>query len=1254
MTVPRRSVEQAAYDCLSGGGDMGALMRATDWSQTPFGPVEAWPQSLRTAVSIMLESRFAMVVAWGPEFRFFYNDRYRPVLGAKHPALGKAGADIFPEVWPIVGPEFERVRRGEAFAIDDWYLPLERNGYPENCWFTLSYSPIRDETGGVGGLLAVVAETTGRVDSERRLATLRDLAQSAATVTSDIDACTNAATILERNQIDVPFALFYLTDAGGAVARLVSAMGIPLTHPAAAPELILGAEEQAWPCNAALTHGRQEIAGALAARFEPPLSGGPYPEPAHTAVVLPLSRPGADRPYGAVVAGVSPRRALDEAYLTFFTLAAEHIATAIANTRAFEEERRRAERLADLDRAKTAFFSNVSHEFRTPLTLMLGPVEELLADGDLSAAHREALTLTHRNALRLRKLVNTLLDFSRIEAGRIEAVYEPVDLAEYTTELSSAFRAAIDKAGVRFIVDCEPIADPVYLDREMWEKIVLNLISNAFKFTFEGEIRVTTRRAGDHATLEVRDTGSGIPADQVAHVFERFHRVEATKGRTHEGTGIGLALVHELVKLHGGTIQVESVLGAGTAFTISVPLGHGHLPAAQVARARSLPSTGVGADAFVEEALRWLPEAPASPVAEVARDDRTTILVADDNADMRAYIRHLLGGRWRVELVSNGLEALNFLRSHHADLVIADVMMPTLDGFGLLREIRADAGTRDTRVLMLSARAGEESRIEGLRAGANDYLVKPFSSRELMARVEAQLLRAEVDAIAEAHDRKLSTIFTHAPVAIALLKGPQHVFQFANESYAQLVAHRPLAGRTVREAFPEFEQQGIYELLDTVYSTGTPFLADSMRVRLNRGPAGAAEDAFLRFIYQPIPDAAGGVEGIAIIATDVTDLANARRAAEAANRAKDEFLAMLGHELRNPLAPILTALQLMSLRDGAGALGKERAVIDRQVRHLMRLVDDLLDVSRIARGKVELALEHVELAEIVARAIEMASPLLEERRHNLSVRIPRRGMVVHADAGRLSQVVQNLLTNAAKYTEAQGRIEVEASRHGGTLELHVSDNGIGISAEMLANVFEVFVQGRQAIDRSQGGLGLGLTIVRKMVELHGGSVEARSDGVGRGSVFIVRLPAAQASASVKAHRRPSRPKVQDRAIRVLVVDDNHDALSMLGDALRTFGYDVRTAGDGPSALAKAEQFQPQVALLDLGLPVMDGYEVAERLRTLAAPPLTIAVTGYGQDADRTRSEASGFAAHFVKPVDLEELRNTLERLFTHSSSSASA
>ena len=1248
MLRSQRSSDQAAHDCLSGGGEMGALMRATDWSQTPFGPVETWPQSLRTAVSIMLESRFAMVVAWGPDFRFLYNDRYRPVLGSKHSALGKACRDIFPEVWPVIGPEFERVRRGEAFAIDDWYLPLERNGYPENCWFTLSYSPIRDESGGVGGLLAVVAETTGRVDSERRMATLRDLAQAAATVTSDVQACVNAAAVFEQNGIDVPFALFYLTDPGGRAARLVATTGIAPDHPAAAPSLAIDPGEHVWPCTAALTIGQQEIARDLAVRFGWPLPGGPYPESAHTALILPLYRPGTDRPYGIIVAGVSPRRELDDAYRTFFALAAEHIAAAIANARAFEEERRRAETLAELDRAKTVFFSNVSHEFRTPLTLMLGPVEELLADADLAQPHRDALTLTHRNALRLRKLVNTLLDFSRIEAGRIEAAYEPVDLAEYTTELASVFRAAVDKAGMAYRVDCERIGEPVYVDREMWEKIVLNLVSNAFKFTLDGEIHVTLRRTPTHATLEVRDTGSGIPAGELSHIFERFHRADATHGRTHEGTGIGLALVQELVKLHGGTIEVASTVGAGSAFTVRIPLGSGHLPADRIASPRALVANALGAESFVEEALRWLPEAPGTRPIEAA--DRTKcILVADDNADMRAYIKRLLGGRWHVEVVGNGAEALAFLRDRHADLVITDVMMPALDGFGLLRELRAASQTRDVPVLLLSARAGEESRIEGLQAGANDYLVKPFSARELVARVEAQLLRAEVHAVEESHNRRLATIFTHAPVAIAILKGPQHVFEFANESYLQLVGRRHVIGRTAREVFPELQHQGIYELLDSVYATGTPFLSDSLRHQMHRGPEGALEEVYFKFVYQPMPDAAGGIEGIAIVATEVTEVANARRDAEAANRAKDEFLAMLGHELRNPLAPILTALQLMSLRDGADATRKERAVIDRQVRHLVRLVDDLLDVSRIARGKIELSRGYVELSSVVAQAVEMASPLLEERRHNLHLRIPRTGLIVHGDQTRLSQVVQNLLTNAAKYTEPGGRIEVEASRHGKIIELHVRDNGIGISAEMLPTVFDLFVQSRQAVDRSQGGLGLGLTIVRTMVELHGGSVEARSDGVGHGSAFVIRLPAAQASAPPKVQRRSARRAARGPAIRALIVDDNHDAAAMLADALKTFGYEVRTAADGPAAIALAAQFQPQVALLDLGLPVMDGYEVSERMQTLSTPIVTVAVTGYGQEADRSRSAAAGFAAHFVKPVDIDELKATLDGLLTPAS-----
>jgi PAS domain S-box-containing protein len=1232
---------------------MGALMRAIRWDNTPFGAVEHWPQSLRTAVSIMLESPFAMVVAWGPDFRFFYNDRYQPILGSKHPeALGRAGADIFPEVWAVVGPEFERVRRGESFAIDDWYLPLRRNGYPENFWFTLSYSPIRDETGGVGGLLAVVADTTGRVDSERRLGTLRDLAQSAANVKTDIDACTSAASIVERNPIDVPFALFYLSDPDGRQLRLVSTVGVAADHPAAAPTLAMETGNSTWPSAAALATGILETAGHLDVRFDRPLPGGPYPEPSTRAVVLPLVRRGAERPYGVVIAGVSPRRELDDAYRTFFTLASEHVATAIANARAFEEERRRAQQLAELDRAKTAFFSNVSHEFRTPLTLMLGPVEEMLADGDLAPDYRDALTMTHRNGLRLRKLVNTLLDFSRIEAGRIEATYEAVDLAEFTAELASVFRAAVDKAGLRYAIDCEDIGEPVYVDRDMWEKVVLNLISNAFKFTLSGEIGVGVRRNGSQATVVVRDTGSGIPASDLPHIFERFHRVEGTQGRTHEGTGIGLALVQELVALHGGWIDVDSTVGAGTSVSVHIPLGHAHLPADRIASSRSLASTAVGADAFVEEALRWVPDVPPESAA-VERFGSQCILLADDNADMRAYIRRLLGGRWRVEVVGNGEEALAFLRHQPPDLVIADVMMPVVDGFALLREMRARAELREIPVLMLSARAGDEARMEGVQAGADDYLVKPFSARELITRVEAQLLRAEVRAIEASHTRRLTTIFQHAPVAIAILKGPRHVFEFANDSYLEIAGRPSVIGKTVRDVFPELEDQGIYELLDSVYADGKPFIADSLRVRMRRRGGDTFEDVFFKFVYQPMPGPSGESEGIAIVATEVTELANARRDAEAASRAKDEFLAMLGHELRNPLAPILTALQLMSIRDTADATIKERAVIDRQVRHLMRLVDDLLDVSRIARGKIELARDTVELSKVVAQAVEMASPLLEERRHNLVLNVPRGGLSIHADATRLSQVIQNLLTNAAKYTEAGGQIEIQARRDEGRIEFSVKDNGVGIAADMLPTVFDLFVQGRQSLDRSKGGLGLGLTLVRTLVALHGGTVEARSEGIGRGSQFIVRLPAyAPAAPATPPRREVGRRSTETHGRRLLVVDDNRDAAVMLAEAMHSFGYEIRVASDGPAALETAARFNPHAVLLDLGLPVMDGYEVAGRLRGAGVSVPLIAVTGYGQETDRVRSQAAGFVAHFVKPVDLDVLKDSLERLLAGAGAQA--
>jgi signal transduction histidine kinase len=343
------------------------------------------------------------------------------------------------------------------------------------------------------------------------------------------------------------------------------------------------------------------------------------------------------------------------------------------NARAYEEERMRAEELAALDRAKTPFFSNVSHEFRTPLTLMLGPLEDALGTA-LTPAQREQLTVAHRNSLRLVRLVNTLLDFSRIEAGRVEAVYEPADLPALTVDLASSFRSAVEKAGLKLTVDCPPLAEPVYIDREMWEKIVLNLMSNAFKFTLNGEITVALRQGEGRVELQVRDTGTGIPLADLPHIFERFHRVRGARARTYEGTGIGLALVNELVKLHGGSIAVESEVDRGTVFAVAIPRGSAHLPADRIGAARTMSYTGLGVAPYVEEAMRWLPEEILSETVVAApsplKKDSAHVLLADDNADMRDYVPRLLEQRWTVTAVGDGQAALDAARSRHPDLVL--------------------------------------------------------------------------------------------------------------------------------------------------------------------------------------------------------------------------------------------------------------------------------------------------------------------------------------------------------------------------------------------------------------------------------------------------------------------------------------------------------------------------------------------------------------------------------------------------------
>lgn len=398
------------------------------------------------------------------------------------------------------------------------------------------------------------------------------------------------------------------------------------------------------------------------------------------------------------------------------------------------------QRLSELDKAKTDFFNNVSHEFRTPLTLILGPLEAILADnGELRPALRERLELIYDNATRLLKLVNMLLDFTRIEAGRTTASFSPTDLASFTRELAGIFESTITKAGVSLKIDCAPLSEPAFVDRDMWEKIVLNLLSNAFKFTFQGEISIALRETAESFELIVKDTGVGIPKRELPRIFERFYRVSGTKSRSHEGTGIGLSFVKELVQLHGGTIAVNSVENIGSTFVVTLPKGNAHLPAtAPHSDAQDRGAASKKRSAFVQEAMAWLRN-DERPAVQKEDGNRPRILLADDNADLRHYVGGLLAPHFSVEAVADGLAALVAATERKPDLVLSDVMMPELDGIGLLRALRADARTRDVPVILLSARAGTDASSEGLEAGADDYLIKPFSSQELLARVRTHL-----------------------------------------------------------------------------------------------------------------------------------------------------------------------------------------------------------------------------------------------------------------------------------------------------------------------------------------------------------------------------------------------------------------------------------------------------------------------------------------------------------------------------------
>jgi signal transduction histidine kinase len=1093
--------------------NVGELVARFDWARTPLGPGSEWPDSLKAPVRILLTSGFPMWMAWGPELTMLYNDGYaQTTLGKKHPwALGRPVSEVWHEIWNDIGPLVHRVMETEEACWEEKLpLTLERNGYPEETYHTFSYSPLAGPDGRVSGLLCVVIEDTVRVLGERQLGALSKLAAELAGAITQEDVYAGIERGVDGEK-DLPCTLTYLFDDTGKELRLVAKTGFEADHPAACLIMNIDSKPAPWPIHELLESNRAITVENLSIYF-PDLPPGCWDQPPSRARLVPIARTGQEKPAGVFITALNPYRQLDASYAGFLDLVAGQIAASITNARAYDEERKRAEGLAELDRAKTTFFSNVSHELRTPLTLILGPIEDALTGQTAPSA--ESMEMLHRNALRLLKLVNGLLDFVRIEVGRLRATYEATDLSQLTAQLASVFRSAMERAGLKLIVDCPPLPEPVYVDREMWEKIVLNLLSNALKSTFEGEIRVTLQSTGTGAQLSVTDTGTGISKDELPHLFQRFRRIEGAPRRSHEGSGIGLALVQELVEMHGGSIRAESVLGEGSTFSVTLPFGHAHLSRGQVVtdRGNSFALQG-SALAYVQEAMGWLPgrdrlkgevtpagEGPQGTSEPETAEEKPVILVVDDNADMREYLISLLGWRFKIVSAANGRRAMEQVERERPDLILTDMMMPELDGFGLLAALRNDPATQTIPVILLSARAGEESRIEGIGAGADDYLTKPFSARELVARVEAQLKMARLrrDAVEQeaALNRELNRTRQFAWEALEHIPEVFYIFDkefrftYINAAGAEIEARlgKPLMGEVLWELLPELVGTIVETCFRKAMEERTPEEFEYYYEPL---------DTWFQYRVYPLPD-----EGIIMYAQNTTEKRKSEQALRRSEQlgAAGRLAASIAHEINNPLEAVTNLLFLAKMDQAMPS--NSRTLLEMADKELQRLSHIAARSLKFYRQRT--APTSTSMEELLESVIFFHETTIKSRSIDLDRRY-RKAPLVFCYPGEVQQVVTNLLGNALDAVEPRGRMVVgvrPAHDRGGRegVVVTVADNGCGMSEDMLERLFQPF-----ATTKGEEGTGLGLWVSKGILDKHRARIAVRSKQ-GYGTVFRFFIP----------------------------------------------------------------------------------------------------------------------------------------------------
>lgn len=1118
MTDPS---EQTALEFLAGGGEMGRRIREFDWSATELGSPGGWPQSLRTCIRIMLSSKQPIWIGWGPNLLKFYNDAYIDIVRGKHPhALGDPASVVWKDIWKEIEPMLSRaMQRDEGTYVESRLLIMVRSGFPEETYYTFSYTPVLGDDGRPAGIICYNTADTERILSERALKTMQQL-DTLGEKKREEEVFAQVGRALSANVLDFPFAVLYKISEDGERADLVATSGVEGTDSRLDAQIRLSEDAGRYVHFARAVQDNKATEALNRGQWEDLARGGWDVAPKYVAY-LPIQSASRKFPLALLAVGLNPYRKLDEAYRNFLQQIADRIALGLGNVMAYEEEQRRLRALEELDKAKTLFFTNISHEFRTPLMLMLGPLEELLRHNapEWSEAEKAKVEVTHRNALRLLKLVNTLLDFSRMEGGRGHARFVRTELAAYTQNLASNFRSVIEKAGMQFEVKVAGDECNAYVDRPMWEKVVFNLLSNAFKYTLEGTIRLELSAEEQAVRLAVSDTGVGIPAHELPHVFERFHRVQNSAGRTYEGTGIGLSLIRELVHLHGGDIGVESIEGKGSRFTVTVPLGNKHLDASQVYETDPEMAEAIS-DFYIKEAETLLAAGQFASRSDKSCDNggKNCVLIADDNADMRQHIQSLLGSEYDTLTASNGVEALEIIRQHRPALVLSDVMMPEMDGIALLKAVKNDPVIGQTPIILITARAGEESRIEGIEIGADDYIVKPFSSRELIVRAQAQMRISSARSKIEASEKQFRTLTETLPQLVWMTDEKGHVL-FASGRWMEYSGVAPTDEHSWRQIVHPDDLEAISESWAHSLATGASYKAE-VRLRSKTG-----EYRWHSGIGEPIRDELGSIINWIGAFSDSHDQRIFTEELERkvdqrtqdllhANKELESFNYVASHDLQEPLRKIQTFIHLIERNDFDSDLSKgyfKKIYLASQ--RMGELIRSVLSYSRLSENGENLQL--VDLNKVIDDIrVDFELAIEEKQAAVVCENLP----VLRANVLQMNQLFSNLISNSLKFSNGKPEIRITSRREAGRdiplagtepregdyYHITIRDNGIGFEPEFSEKIFALF----QRLHRRQeyAGTGIGLSIVKKIIEQHNGFVSAESHP-GEGAVFHLWLPA---------------------------------------------------------------------------------------------------------------------------------------------------